>query len=125
MKKQILIIGIIIILLIIGLNGCEENTSNSDEDKIIGTWIGSQPFQGSTRNISITFLSNKTFKTVGTYQGQTIIGNGTWKIVNDKLIIDITEPTKRLSSSKYNFSNNFNTLTITDSTGTTMDFTKQ
>ena len=125
MKKQILIIGIIIILLIIGLNGCEENTSNSDEDKIIGNWVGSQPFQGSTRNISITFLSNKTFKTVGTYQNEKIIGNGTWKIVNDKLIIDITEPTKSISSSNYNFSNNFNTLTITDSTGTTMDFTKQ
>jgi hypothetical protein len=125
MKKQILIVGIVIILLIVGLSGCQENTSKSDEDRIIGAWIVSELFQGSTRNISIIFLSNKTFETVGTYKGETNIGSGTWRIVNDKLEIDITEPKVNKSINDYNFSNNFNTLTITDSTGITMDFTKQ
>ena len=125
MKKKLIIFGIIVLLVCVGLSGCEENTSKLDEERIIGKWVGSELFQGSTRNITIIFLSNKTFETEGTYQGETIIGSGTWKIVDDKLVIDITEPTKNTSSSDYNFSNNSNTLTIIDSTGKTMDFTKQ
>jgi len=125
MKKQLIIFGVIVLLITIGLSGCLENKSKSDEDKIIGTWASSELFQGSTRNISIIFLSNKTFETVSTYKGETKIGSGTWRIVDDKLEIDITKPTVSPSINDYNFSNNFNTLTITDSTGTKIDFTKQ
>ena len=120
-----MIVGIIVILLTVGLSGCNEDTSKSDENRIIGTWFGSELFQGNTRNISLIFLSNKTFETTGAYQSKTIIGSGIWRIVNNKLVIDITEPTVSSSVNDYNFSNNFNTLTITDSTGTTMNFTKQ
>jgi hypothetical protein len=38
MKKKLIIIGIIIIFLTVGLSGCNENTSKSDEEKIIATW---------------------------------------------------------------------------------------
>ena len=37
MKKQLMIIGIIVILLTVGLSGCT-NTTISDEERIIGTW---------------------------------------------------------------------------------------
>ena len=46
MKKQLIIIGIIVILLSVGLSGCNENTSKSDEEKIIGTWDVSMTSQG-------------------------------------------------------------------------------
>lgn len=126
MKKRIIIVGIIVILLTVGLSGCnEENSSKLDKERIVGTWIGSDIFQNNTRNITMIFLSNKTYETIATLKGNKIMGNGTWNIVDNKLFIDITEPNISKSKSDYNFSNNFNTLTIIDSTGKSIDFTKQ
>ena len=53
MRKQLMVLSIIIILLSVGLNGCEENSSKLDADRIIGTWVGSDIFQNSTRNITM------------------------------------------------------------------------
>ncbi len=125
MKKQIIIVGIVVIFLIVVFSGCEENSSNLDEERMVGTWFGSDIFQNSTRNITMIFLSNGTYQTVATYNTIKIIGNGTWDIVNNELFIDITEPRISNSKSDYTFSNNYNTLTIIDSTGKSIDFTKQ
>lgn len=125
MKKQLIVIGITILFLTVILSGCEENSSILDEERIVGIWIGSDIFQNSSRNITMIFLSNKTYQTVATYNGYKIIGNGTWYIENNKLFIDITKPKISKSKSDYAFSNNYNTLTIIDSTGKSIDFTKQ
>ena len=125
MKKQLIIIGIVLLFLTVGLSGCEENSSNSDEEKIVGTWKGSDIFENSTRNITMIFLSNKTYQTLATHNGNIITGNGTWRIANKELFIDIIEPRISKSKGEYYFSNNFNTLTIIDSTGKSIDFTKQ
>lgn len=126
MRKKIIIVGILFIILTLGLSGCnEENSSRLDEERIVGTWIGSDIFQNNTRNITMIFLSNKTYETVATYNGYKITGKGTWKIFDNELFIDITEPKSSKSKSDYIFSNNFNTLTIIDSTGKSIDFTKQ
>ncbi len=125
MNKALMLFGILLILLIVELNGCVENSSKLDEDRIIGTWIGSDIFQGVIRNITMIFFSNKTFKTIATFESDMITGNGNWSIINNKLFIDITEPNISKSKSDYKFSNNFNILTIIDSTGKSIDFTKQ
>lgn len=39
-KKKLLIIGVSILLTcIVGLSGCVSNESNTEEDKIVGTWV--------------------------------------------------------------------------------------
>lgn len=44
MKKQLVIVGIILVLLTVGLSGCNEKKANdignekSDAEKIVGTW---------------------------------------------------------------------------------------
>jgi hypothetical protein len=60
MKKQILIIGIIVLLVAVGLNGCTEKTI--DYNKIIlGTWVHyPDPTKGESDGMSkYTFCSNK------------------------------------------------------------------
>jgi len=38
MKKQLLIIGIIVLLVCVGLSGCNESNQSNDKSKFIGTW---------------------------------------------------------------------------------------
>ncbi len=44
MKKQLVIVGIILVLLAVGLSGCSEKSTDglgkSNEEKILGTWGG-------------------------------------------------------------------------------------
>jgi len=50
MKKQIMIVGILLILMVVVLCGCSEK---SDEEKFIGTWKNTEPSYNT-----ITFLSD-------------------------------------------------------------------
>ena len=107
MKKQLIIIGIIVILLSVGLSGCNENTSKSDEEKIIGTWDVSMTSQGKNiREDRWEFRSDHTYETINS--------NGTWKITNNKLILSYTTQTQSTKTMDYVFSNNYNTITLTD-----------
>ena len=38
MKKQLLIIGIIVLLVFVGLSGCNKSNQSNDKNKFIGTW---------------------------------------------------------------------------------------
>ena len=38
MKKQLLIIGIIVLLIAVGLSGCNKSNQSNDKSKFIGTW---------------------------------------------------------------------------------------
>jgi hypothetical protein len=99
MKKQLMIAGIILILLTVGLSGCNEKTKK-DSELIVGNWKDSE-FQ----NRSFTFLSNRT----GSWAGTSMI----WKIEDGKLLI-----TLQISGSEpeyiyeYSFSDNNKSLTL-------------
>ncbi|MCJ7570951.1 MAG: hypothetical protein MUO82_03615 [Candidatus Thermoplasmatota archaeon] len=79
MKKQLMIVGIIVILLTVGFSGCTEtsetNTNNKNKERILGTWLayaisGTNESEAGT----YTFFSNGTFlissnrKIWGTYE---------------------------------------------------------
>ncbi len=74
MKKQIIMLGIVVIILAVGLSGCNEIDSPlpSVEEKFIGTWKASQyDFH--------TFFSDGTSSQSGF--------GGVWEIKDDKLVI--------------------------------------
>ena len=110
MKKQFAIIGIIILLVTVGLSGC--NTSSRDEDKFIGSWKGTYSYGGNfTRKVPVTIM----FLSDGTYSASLpmIIDNGTWNIEDGKFDKTIdSEPTVVYS---YSFANNNTSLLLTSS----------
>ena len=91
MKKQLIIIGIIVILLTVGLSGCNENnnTVQSDEEKIIGKWIYSVSVSGNTVSVSYNFSSNKMFQIIILDNGKVYTVDGTWNITDNKLLITL------------------------------------
>ena len=116
MKKQFTFIGIFIILISLGLSGCnqESNTLNHEKNKFIGTW------QNTTGNITTTIIlySNDScsFSTF----------TGIWSLKNGTLVMEV--PDKYLIFTfNYAFSNNDKTLSLSSAvtTSTTTDFTKQ
>ena len=56
MKKQLLIIGIIVLLVCVGLSGCEQRKINDDTSKFIGRWTGEISNLSGLWNL--TFLKN-------------------------------------------------------------------
>ncbi len=122
MKKQLVIFGIAVLLIFIGLSGCNEdnNTFQSDEEKIIGTWVYATTLNETTVYVYYNFLANKTFEVIFSYTGDR--GSGTWNITDNKLLITLKG---EIITSDYNFSNNNKTLTIIESNGIKSVFTKQ
>ena len=118
-KYIILTIGFLIILVSVGLSGCNQisNLFLTDEQKLVGTWIGEGIwFEGST---VLVFSSDGTFKgtfTVGILNSSGIsfsINKGKWEINKGILtmeIIDYIPPTNY----SYQFTEDNNSLTITD-----------
>jgi hypothetical protein len=125
MNKHLITLGIAVLLICVGLSGCNEsnNSFKSDEDRIIGTWVISEIYEGSTRTVTYIFSSDKTYEVIGTYKEGTESSNGTWKILDYKLVVTIEG---RTQTGNYKFSNNDKTLTITDNmSNTTTVLTKQ
>jgi len=112
MKKQLLFVGItIIILTIVGLSGCEQknNTLNNERNRFVGTWTS------LSYGLTIVFFPN------GTYYIQ--YNNGTYTIEDGKLFLITTENTLVYN---YAFSNNDKTLTLIGVVGgESLVFTKQ
>jgi hypothetical protein len=111
--KKIIVFVIMILILIVGLSGCNESnkSSNTDEVRIIGSWFISELIDGKTNTITYIFLPDKTYKVIGSYDGLTENFSGIWKIEDNKLIVTIEG---RTLTGDYQFSNNDKTLTITD-----------
>jgi hypothetical protein len=115
MKKQLVVIWIILVLIAVGLSGCTNNSFDTERNKFVGTWK-STPGSGFGYG-TLTFFSNGTF-TIG---ASTTSSGQTWEIKDGKLVFSGPGGT---TSSNFMFSNNDNTLTLTQTTISEV-FTKQ
>jgi len=127
MKKHIIVVGIILMLVSVGLCGCNEeklqngenNEIDSAYEKLIGTWKLTYD-----EEYMLTFYEDGKFE-----QGEHILGN--WSLSNGKLIMDAIDNTTEDHPSEftiifdYYFSDNNQKLTITIITGQSMTYTKQ
>ncbi|MCJ7571691.1 MAG: hypothetical protein MUO82_07425 [Candidatus Thermoplasmatota archaeon] len=94
-----------------------ENGIISDEERLIGIWDVLLTWEGKNFSEQIwEFHSDYTF--VITYIFHTevrILGSGAWNITNNSLILtytdELSQPQKTMD---YVFSNNYNTVTVTD-----------
>ena len=122
MKNFITLSIIILIISVCFFSGCNEKT---DEDRLIGTWTSSESFGDYTVTTKINFLSDKTI-TIIIYHGDDFTeGGGTWKIVDDKLVIQSTSPSVETRTyDDYSFSDDYKILELTFE-GFTETFTKQ
>jgi hypothetical protein len=124
MKKQLMIIGIIVLLVAVGLSGC--STTKSDKEKILGTW---RNLDGSLEKL-MTFYDNETVKAVTqSPSGLDAYGNSTdwynFSIDDTKLCMTGLGTGKVYTGCvDYEFSNNDKTLTLTEN-GNSVVYTKQ
>ena len=110
MKKELVIFGLIILLVSVGSSGCDQITR---DNRFIGTWTD------QLETGSFTCLSDGTL----TVSSGLLSGSGTWTFQNGKFVIQ-SDDYKAVYG--YSFSNNDNTLTLTESnSGFSIIYTKQ
>ena len=124
MRINIIAIFICILLLIVGLTGCNEQDEqvNLEEDKFIGTWVESKDYEGSIRTITYIFSSDKNVLFKASYKDDEIINTGTWKIDLNKLVINVNNNQAFI---RYSFYDDNNVLEIADSSGNSNILIKQ
>jgi hypothetical protein len=111
MKKQLLIIGITLILLTVGFSGCTENNSNNNitsktnEKKIIGQWTGTS--LDSTQTITFNFYANESCILTVNEKSEW----ATYTMTNQTLAT--IQSNNVTTTFEYSFSDNDNTLTLT------------
>ena len=118
MKKQVIIIAIVIFLISAGLTLLMYNPLNTEKNKFIGIWKSFEPID----TLTYEFFSNGTMKAtsfIDSYKKQ-FFGNlsnysylGTWELKNGKLIMNASGIFS--STLDYNFSNNDTILIIAPS----------
>lgn len=111
---------IVFLLLCISLSGCQQSTS--DADKFVGTWITeikTNPMSETNYTETRIFYENGSYVTTNLGIGQV---PGTWRLSDEKLVIDTYYP----GTYEYSFSENYTMLQLTSiSTGYTENLTKQ
>jgi hypothetical protein len=127
MKKQLILIGIAVILIVVGLSGCFENNNekknivNDDTSKFIGTW---RYLQDNSTESLWTFYDNGSVKIVVTYLYEDLPKNDTiWEnftVENNKLCLIFSDSPDCLV---YKFFNNYNSVNLS-STEMTVTFNK-
>jgi len=118
MKKHLIVIGTAVLLLVVGLCGCNEINLFSGDDKLVGTWESEKEGSGT-----ITFFSDGEWIGSGVWLGGL---NGNYEIKDEKLVMSYTiEATKYSLVYNYSFSNNDTTLTLTTPENVIEVFTKQ
>lgn len=132
MKKQFVVIGIIILLVCIGFSGCSQvsNTLNTETNKFVGSWKGPITGYPTPINSSFTFLSDGTYSSSGDipYFENFITGSGIWDIKDGKLVLTLTteQGMGQMTTLTYQFSNNDRTLFLRDTNSDiTMNLIKQ
>ena len=96
MKKHLIVIGTVVLLLVVGLSGCNEINLFSGDDRFVGTWKSN----GST----ITFFSDGT--------GSELSMSFQWEIKDNKLVREMFQGEASIVYD-YQFSDNDTTLTLT------------
>jgi len=115
LNKHLIVIGTAVLLLVVGLSGCNEisNTinpeKNTEKNKFIGTWYKSN-------YLIMDLLSDGTCS----YLAQ----SGKWDVTNGKLILDLSSGYN--PSFNYAFSDSDLTLKLTSTLdGSTVVYTKR
>ena len=105
MKKHLILIGATVLLLAVGLSGCNElNSSPSEEDRFVGIWKTDNSMALIDLGEVITFYSDGN-ASLNEFEGY-------WEVKDEKLIIEI--PDKKVKGKyDYIFSNNDDTIEIT------------
>ena len=116
MKKQLMIVGIIVIFLTVGLSGCNEekdtssNPNTTEENRFLGTWYNN--------SWTITFFSDGTY--TESFQADP------WEIKDGKLLLYSDSSKVSFGLFDYDFSDNETKLTLTQvSNGKITIFTKK
>jgi hypothetical protein len=111
MKKQLVIVGTAVLLLVVGLSGCNElNPLSSEEDRFVGTWK-----QNKEYGIGFTLFSDGT----GSWQSVST----TWELKDGKFTIYFSGVYLIYN---YEFSNNYQTLSLEETnSGLKYEFIKQ
>ena len=122
-KKQLVIIGIFL-LLVIGLCGCNENSSKINNiNKFIGVWEGISYDPDTTMNVTLAFYKDNTAKQVSE-EIHTHWFNS--EIDDNSLYLTLQEfPEYDPIIYSYEFSDNDNALTLTNESLDTLILTKQ
>ena len=113
MKKIVLPIffGIVITLITIGLSGCveENNEEISDSERFIGTWTqeATELWYELSDVEEITFFENNTFTT-------NVEISGEYELKNEKLVLTIINDELREISFSYQFSIDYQKVTLID-----------
>ena len=117
MNKHLIVIGVVVLLLAVGLSGCNEGQS-VDESNFIGSW-SSVDFSAeyieneSEFNITMTFFINNTVLTVNTYPDDVFESLSEYKVEKDKLYFTpMGEPHNFSESYDYEFSHGGNRLIL-------------
>ena len=123
MKKQLIIIGIFIILSV-GLSGCNENSSKVNYfSKFIGLWEGISYYENDTFNVTLDFYKDNTAKQVSEGFHTHWF---TFEVDNISLYLTLQEfPGSDPIIYNYEFSNNNNSLALTNENIDTIILTKQ
>lgn len=128
MKKQLVIVGIVVLLVTVGLSGCtSENTQNSELDRFVGTWVGTHGSVSFQYNETWTFYENRSLKIVKHEWDE--IELGSYKLEGEELEIKIpdTEDPRYVYTMwyYYNFSYDDTKLEIENDINLKGEFTKQ
>jgi len=128
MNKHLIVSGIVVLLICVGLSGCNEQQKSDDTSKFLGAWEVIKHFNpDNTLIVTFTFYNNDTAKTVSNYtMGDIQIQWFNYEIDNGGLCLT----PQGLSESYaicygYDFSNNYMTLTLTNESANTLILTKR
>lgn len=111
MNKQPLVLGLAVLLICVGLSGCNEPGGNSELDKFVGRW------EPTSAGGTLIFSSDRTC-----YIGSL---SGTYKLEEGVLVIDLAGGGGISILYDYAFSNNNTTLALTElGVGITTVYTK-
>ena len=121
MNKKLIIFGVAVLLICVGLSGCNELTGgqSSEEQKFVGTWKSDNPSAPhALAGISkIDFFSDGTFTSGGFLAG-------VYDIKDGKLVLTMGEGALVFPFDYY-FSNSGNRLTLIDTNDNSLGFSKQ
>jgi hypothetical protein len=122
-KKQIIILGILVILFSVGFSGCNQEIKplNAEETKFVGTWVTDDDNALLDLGKNVVFSSNRMVTSQSGLAGTYEIDEGNYLIVN------ITKGgTKTQYIFDYEFSNNGTTLKVlSQNTARMYTYTKQ